>query len=107
MKKRFPVKHALSCAAVILATAAAIALPSCDEEQVEPLFAPTLESMEEHFRTQQWYKDAKFGVFTHWGPQCQPESGDWYARNTYIPSHWHFNRLRKSTETRRRSGSRT
>ena len=32
----------------------------------------------------QWYKDAKFGIFCHWGPQCAPEAGDWYARNMYF-----------------------
>ena len=79
--KSFPLKKMLRPAAIILAAASATVLPSCDDDKVEPLFAPTLESMEEHFRTPQWYKDAKFGVFTHWGPQCEPESGDWYARN--------------------------
>ena len=28
--------------------------------------------------------DAKFGIWAHWGPQCEPEDGDWYARNMYI-----------------------
>ena len=27
-----------------------------------------------------WYRDAKFGIWAHWGAQCQPEDGDWYAR---------------------------
>jgi len=27
---------------------------------------------------------AKFGIWAHWGPQCQPEPGDWYARQMYI-----------------------
>jgi len=92
--KHFSLKKTLPCAAVLLA--AASLLPSCtekkDAEPVEPLFAPTIESMEANFRMPQWYEDAKFGIFTHWGPQCQPESGDWYARNMYIPNHWHFNR---------------
>lgn len=30
-----------------------------------------------------WYRDAKFGLWAHWGPQCQPEAGDWYARRMY------------------------
>ena len=28
----------------------------------------------------EWFKDAKFGIWAHWGPQCQAEDGDWYAR---------------------------
>jgi alpha-L-fucosidase len=30
-----------------------------------------------------WFRDAKFGIWAHWGPQCQPEQGDWYARKMY------------------------
>ncbi len=32
-----------------------------------------------------WYGDAKFGIWSHWGPQSGVEQGDWYARNMYIP----------------------
>jgi alpha-L-fucosidase len=31
-----------------------------------------------------WFRNAKFGMWAHWGPQCQPEAGDWYARNMYV-----------------------
>ena len=30
-----------------------------------------------------WFRDAKFGIWAHWGPQSAPEDGDWYARNMY------------------------
>ena len=36
----------------------------------------------------EWFKDAKFGIWAHWGPQCQPEYGDWYARHIYYPGSW-------------------
>ena len=36
------------------------------------------------FRCPDWFRDAKFGIWAHWGPQCVPEQGDWYARNMYI-----------------------
>ena len=32
----------------------------------------------------EWLKDAKFGIWGHWGPQSVPMYGDWYARNMYI-----------------------
>lgn len=32
----------------------------------------------------EWFKDAKFGIWAHWGPQSAIEAGDWYARNMYI-----------------------
>ena len=31
-----------------------------------------------------WFRDAKFGIWSHWGPQSVPMFGDWYARNMYI-----------------------
>ena len=45
------------------------------------------------YRVPDWFRDAKFGIWAHWGPQSAPEQGDWYARNMYIESHaqykWH------------------
>jgi len=31
-----------------------------------------------------WWRDAKFGAWSHWDPQSMPEQGDWYARNMYL-----------------------
>ena len=31
-----------------------------------------------------WFRDAKFGIWAHWGPQSSVEAGDWYARNMYM-----------------------
>jgi alpha-L-fucosidase len=30
-----------------------------------------------------WFRDAKFGIWAHWGPQAVPRQGDWYARRMY------------------------
>ena len=46
-------------------------------------FKPTWESLQQ-FQTPDWFRDAKFGMWSHWGPQCQPEFGDWYARQMYM-----------------------
>ena len=55
--------------------------------KVEPMakgkFEPTWESLQQ-YQAPAWYRDAKLGFWAHWGPQCQPEYGDWYARNMYI-----------------------
>ena len=45
-------------------------------------FQPTWESLKQ-YQTPEWFRDAKFGIWAHWGPQCQPEDGDWYARAMY------------------------
>lgn len=37
-----------------------------------------------NYEVPDWFRDAKFGIWAHWGPQCQPEHGDWYARQMYI-----------------------
>lgn len=45
-------------------------------------FVPTWDSLQQ-FKTPDWFRDAKFGMWAHWGPQCQAEAGDWYARGMY------------------------
>lgn len=47
-------------------------------------FKPEWESLAQHYATPDWFRDAKFGIWAHWGPQCQPENGDWYARLMYM-----------------------
>ncbi|WP_436484721.1 alpha-L-fucosidase [Chitinophaga sp. ARDCPP14] len=45
-------------------------------------FQPTWDSLGK-YQVPDWFRDAKFGIWAHWGPQCQPERGDWYARGMY------------------------
>ncbi|ASU34566.1 alpha-L-fucosidase [Mucilaginibacter xinganensis] len=45
-------------------------------------FQPTWDSLTQ-YQVPDWFRDAKFGMWAHWGPQCQPEYGDWYARGMY------------------------
>ncbi|WP_321519245.1 alpha-L-fucosidase [uncultured Bacteroides sp.] len=45
-------------------------------------FEPTWESLKQ-YEVPEWYRNAKFGIWAHWGPQCQPEDGDWYGRGMY------------------------
>ncbi len=47
-------------------------------------FQPNWESIEDNYPgTPGWLRDAKFGIWVHFGPQSYGESGDWYARNLY------------------------
>ena len=48
-----------------------------------PRFDGTRESLAS-YRCPEWFRDAKFGIWAHWGPQSAAEYGDWYARNIYI-----------------------
>ena len=56
----------------------------------EPLaagkFEPTWDSLKQ-YEVPEWFRNAKFGVWAHWGPQCEPEQSDWYARNMYVQGH--------------------
>jgi len=46
-------------------------------------FAATRESLRA-YKVPEWFRDAKFGIWSHWGPQSAIEDGDWYARKMYI-----------------------
>jgi len=46
-------------------------------------FAPSWDSLSK-YRVPDWYQDAKFGIFIHWGMYCVPAFGnEWYPRNMY------------------------
>ena len=45
-------------------------------------FQPTMESLT-NYHCPEWFRDAKFGIWAHWGPQAVPMDGDWYARHVY------------------------
>lgn len=47
------------------------------------MFRPTFDSLYK-YECPEWFKNAKFGIWSHWGPQSVPMCGDWYARNMYI-----------------------
>jgi alpha-L-fucosidase len=37
------------------------------------------------YRVPEWFKDAKFGIFLHWGVYAVPAAGnEWYPRNMYL-----------------------
>lgn len=67
---------------------------ACDQTKKEKIssgkFLPNWESLQQ-YETPDWFRDAKFGIWAHWGPQCQPEKGDWYARHMYAEGHWQYN----------------
>ena len=56
-------------AVILLAASAAIG---------QAQYQPVTESLRTH-KTPQWYEDAKFGVFLHWGPYAVPAFHEWYV----------------------------
>lgn len=49
-------------------------------------YAPDWQSLGRVYSVPEWWRDAKFGAWSHWDPQSMPERGDWYARGMYQPS---------------------
>jgi len=63
--------------------ARAALLKDVERASHEGPFRPDWESLEK-YEVPEWYKDAKFGIFIHWGVYSVPAFGDeWYPRNMY------------------------
>lgn len=84
MKRRTLLKQlSLSLPAWLLSKQAGAAfLENIDLTMAGGPFQPTWESLQ-GYQVPDWYRNAKFGIWAHWGPQCEPEYGDWYARGMY------------------------
>jgi alpha-L-fucosidase len=59
-----------------------IATASAAPEIAAGPFQGTMESLKQR-PCPEWFRDAKFGIWAHWGPQAVPMMGDWYARHLY------------------------
>ena len=81
------------CGALWLSLAGMQPVCAQGKDGVEPMqtgeYEPTWESLSK-YECPDWFRDAKFGIWAHWGPQCEPESGDWYARHMYYPGQWQY-----------------
>ena len=79
----FFVSVSLRAAGISSSFTPAIIVNTNDEPVASGKFQPTWESLKQ-YQTPEWFRNAKFGIWAHWGPQCEPEDGDWYARNMYL-----------------------
>lgn len=71
---------------IILCLAASRLNVSAQEDKLQMVdgpFHPSEESLKQ-YKYPGWFRDAKFGIWAHWGPQAVPRQGDWYARNMYL-----------------------
>ena len=105
---REPLMRTLSLLLSVAFLASASAAAATDFDIAAGKFKPDWESLESQYQCPDWFRDAKFGIWAHWGPQCQPEQGDWYARNMYMFNAAPDTSTRSSTTAiRRRPASRT
>ncbi len=83
---------ALLMATVMSASAQDYKIPvlETDEPMQTGAFSPTWESLRT-YEVPEWFRDAKFGIWAHWGPQCVEGSGDWMAREMYMEGTYKYN----------------
>ena len=60
-----------------------VPVSEADEPMMTGKFEPTWESLK-NYEVPEWYRNAKFGIWAHWGPQCVEGTGDWMARSLYM-----------------------
>ncbi len=77
---------------VLLFFAQLLGLSGCSglsQELVTPTFEKNWKSLQ-NYECPDWFRDAKFGIYAHWGPYCIPAfptTTDWYSHHMYQPGH--------------------
>ncbi len=75
-----------TAAGIALLATVALAAPVTAEPVETGPYEPTVESLESH-PLPQWYDDAKFGIFVHWGAYSVPA---WGPRGSYAEWYWSY-----------------
>ena len=62
-------------------------------------YKPEWESLKAH-KDPEWFRDAKFGIYTHWGPvtvgsEHAPSDAEWYGQQMYLENHAAFKHHQK------------
>ncbi len=88
MKRHLSAILACATAALVLAGSTSYVLaadgPADRAEKAGP-FEPNMESLAKHNENPEWFRDAKFGIYFHWGVYSVPAFGsEWYPRNMHI-----------------------
>jgi alpha-L-fucosidase len=94
MKTPLRTRPLLAALAVILAGPLAVSPRAQETKPAAKLNLPvapgpfqgTMDSLT-NYHCPEWFRDAKFGIWAHWGPQAVPRSGDWYAKHMYVQGH--------------------
>ncbi|HEY3283140.1 MAG TPA: alpha-L-fucosidase [Armatimonadota bacterium] len=63
--------------------------PQAQAKEDDGPFSGSEESLSQ-YRYPAWFRDAKLGIWAHWGPQSVPMAGDWYARQMYVQGHTQY-----------------
>jgi alpha-L-fucosidase len=71
---------------ILAFTVSALTAPSIAQESgdTEQLYSADWTSLEKHNEAPDWFRDAKFGIYFHWGVYCVPAYGsEWYPRHMH------------------------
>ncbi|KAI6765201.1 hypothetical protein HG531_012300 [Fusarium graminearum] len=72
-------------ATALVAFACAL-FPAATTAKADGPYEATWESTDKHNAAPEWYRDAKFGVYWHWGAFTTAQyASEWYPRNMYEP----------------------
>ena len=64
-----------------------ILISSCKEQKT--VYTPEWSSVEQVNPAPEWFRDAKFGIYFHWGVYSVPAfSNEWYPKNMYKKDSW-------------------
>ncbi|MEM1063226.1 MAG: alpha-L-fucosidase [Planctomycetota bacterium] len=70
--------------ALVLCVSSLVALPAgglANDDAAAGPYEPTWESLRRHTPAPEWFRDAKFGIYFHWGVYSVPAFGnEWYPR---------------------------
>jgi alpha-L-fucosidase len=80
--KTNPMKQSILTGLLIVGMTLTAFAQQQEQTSSEGRFKPTDESLKQ-YSCPEWFRDAKFGIWAHWGPQAVPRQGDWYARRMY------------------------
>ncbi len=80
--------HYFSARDLVLPLVVAIGLAGCAPADESPLYEPSWESLAKHEAAPEWFRDAKFGIYFHWGVYSVPAFGsEWYPRWMHFEGH--------------------
>jgi alpha-L-fucosidase len=88
MKRQLKTHWALAGFAAVAIAASAEGRQTAGVSTAQEPFRPEWQSLRAH-RDPEWFRDAKFGIYTHWGPVtagCEdaPQGGEWYGNEMYL-----------------------
>ncbi len=74
---------------IVMAMISVYACAATEQKIADGPFKPDKDSLKQ-YQCPEWFRDAKFGIWAHWGPQSVPMEGDWYARGMYEPGNRYY-----------------